>query len=89
MHVRHSADTCSRLHVRSFTAEIQFAYRLYDLDGSGSLDKDEAITVLRCACNDTRTSRAFKSVALTSNTRCVAQGRDVERHDAVRRQGTA
>ena len=31
----------------NFDAELGFAYRLYDLDGSGSLDKDELITILR------------------------------------------
>ena len=34
---------------RSFTQEVKFAYRLFDLDGSGALDQNEAVTVLRDA----------------------------------------
>ena len=33
----------------SFSQEVKFAYRLFDLDGSGALDKSEAVTVLRDA----------------------------------------
>ena len=40
------ADTCDH---GSFTQEVKFAYRLFDLDGSGALDKSEAVTVLRDA----------------------------------------
>ena len=35
----------------SFDSELRFAFRLFDLDGSGSLEKHEAILVLREAMN--------------------------------------
>lgn len=44
---RGAADARARA-LHSFTSEVKFAYRLFDLDGSGALDKAEAVSVLRC-----------------------------------------
>ena len=39
----------SKFHTDSFDAEVQFAFRLFDLDGSGALEPHEALIVLRDA----------------------------------------